>query len=540
VPTTAQVGGDEKTGLMGGPGPGGQLLRRLIPFLAVALPAMGLVRYEAQRTGIASTAVASVSSALVLLLAAIAMVWWVARRLDRADAEGRRGLARLEDQNRQLAEAQSIGRLGSWEHDMRTGQRRYSDELLRIWGRDPADGPPPPDWFLEHVVEEDRERVDEAIVKGVQEWQPFEVEYAVRHESGMRRIVHVRGRPVEGPDGARLRMTGTTQDVTRQRAAEMARAEAEELFRRAFEDAPIGMTITALDGSYMRVNRELAAILGYPRDELLAMTYGDLVHPDDLPRDQEAVRAMLAGERPAYTTEKRYIHAEGHVIWVHFHASLVRDAEGEPAYFLTHSQDITDRREYERELRHLADHDPLTGLLNRRALEREVRDHMARAERYGPEGALLMVDMDNFKTVNDTLGHVAGDDLMVRVARRLRGCLRDSDVLARLGGDEFAVLLPQANLASARMVARKLCEAVRSEGRETPGIGPAPVTASVGGAPVAGPDGSVLGAEQLMHAADRAMYRAKAKGRDGIVLLDAAEVKATPGVGQARRAQDSV
>jgi diguanylate cyclase (GGDEF)-like protein len=218
----------------------------------------------------------------------------------------------------------------------------------------------------------------------------------------------------------------------------------------------------------------------------------------------------------------------------------VRDAEGEPAYFLTHIQDITDRREYERELRHLADHDPLTGLLNRRALEREVQDHMARADRYGPEGALLLVDMDNFKMVNDTLGHVAGDDLMVRVARRLRGCLRDSDVLARLGGDEFAVLLPQANLASARMVARKLCEAVRSEGQQTPGVGPSPVTASVGGAPVAGPDGSVLTAEQLVHAADRAMYRAKSKGRDGIVVLDAGQLQATPEVGGGRPAQDSV
>jgi diguanylate cyclase (GGDEF)-like protein/PAS domain S-box-containing protein len=491
-----------------------------------------------EHTGLVGPAVGSFASAFGLLVSAVALIWWLAARQDRFDEERLRALERLAHQNRQLAEAQSIGRLGSWESDQRTGRQHYSDELLRIWGRDPADGVPPPEWFTEHVVEEDRERVVQTLTRAVEEWQPFEMEHTLCRDDGTRRVVHLRGRPMSGPNGERLSMMGTTQDVTRQRAAEMARHEAEELFRRAFEDAPIGMAMADIDGTYVRVNSALAGILGYTRDEFLAMAYADLVHPDDLPRDQEAVRALLAGERPSYTTEKRYIHADGHVIWVHFHASLVRDAEGEPAFFLTHSQDITGRREYERELRHLADHDPLTGLLNRRALEREVRDHMARAERYGPEGALLLVDMDNFKTVNDTLGHVAGDDLMVRVARRLRSCLRDSDVLARLGGDEFAVLLPQANLASARMVARKLCEAVRSEGQETPGIGPSPVTASVGGAPVAGPDGSVLTAEQLVHAADRAMYRAKSKGRDGIVVLDAAEVKATPGVG--RPAQDSV
>jgi diguanylate cyclase (GGDEF)-like protein/PAS domain S-box-containing protein len=528
------VRGENKSGA----GTGGRLLRRVIPFLVLLLPLWGLARYEVQRDGLVGTAVGSFASAFGLLLISVAAVWWLARRMDRFDQERVAALARLEDQNRQLAEAQSVGHLGSWEHDARTGRQHYSDELLRIWGRDPADGPPSPEWFDAHTVEEDRERVAEAITRGVREWEPFDFEHALRHDSGMRRVVHVRGRPVSDADGNQVRMLGTTQDVTRQRAAEMARLEAEELFRRAFEDAPIGMAMADLDGTYVRVNNALAAILGYSREEFMAMAYSDLVHPDDLPRDQEAVRAMLAGERSSYTTEKRYIHVDGHVVWVHFHASLVRDGEGEPAYFLTHSQDITGRREYERELRHLADHDPLTGLLNRRALEREVRDHMARAERYGAEGALLLVDMDNFKTVNDTLGHVAGDDLMVRVARRLRGCLRDSDVLARLGGDEFAVLLPQANLASARMVARKLCDAVRAEGRETPGMGHAVVTASVGGAPVAGPDGSVFSAEQVVHAADRAMYRAKSRGRDGILVLDAAEVLATPGVG--RPAQDSV
>jgi diguanylate cyclase (GGDEF)-like protein/PAS domain S-box-containing protein len=291
------------------------------------------------------------------------------------------------------------------------------------------------------------------------------------------------------------------------------------------------MSISRLDGIYGRVNAELASMVGYTTEELTRMTFADLVHPDDLGRDQEAVRAMIAGERGDYATEKRYIHAEGHVVWVSFHAVLVRDAEGEPAHFLTHVQDITDRRAYERELRHLADHDPLTGVLNRRALDREIRDHLGRVERYGHEGALLMLDMDNFKRVNDTLGHSAGDELMVRVARRLRSCLRESDVLARMGGDEFAVLLPEATAASARMVARKLCEGVRAEGMQTEGARHAGVTASVGGAPVGEVDGVVPTTEDLVRAADRAMYQAKAAGRDGIVVLGVEEVVRSPSEG---------
>lgn len=468
---------------------------------------------------------AAVVLLIVLVGLASALAWWTAGRRRGGDVELlKAALERLESQNRLLAETQTIGLIGSWEHDYGAQRQRYSDTLLALWGFDPGGPTPTPEQFAERVASEDRERTDGIIESAVAAREPFQMEYRIVPPGGEEKVVQTRGRPFYDERGDVLRLAGTTQDVTLQRAEEAARAQAEELFRRAFEDAPIGMGISKLDGGYGRVNAELAAMVGYPPDDLTRMTYADLVHPDDLGRDQDAMRAMLAGERASYATEKRYIHADGHVLWVSFHAVLVRDAHAEPAHFLTHVQDITDRRAYERELRHLADHDPLTGVLNRRALDREIRDHMARVERYGADGALLMLDMDNFKRVNDTLGHSAGDELMVRVARRLRRCLRESDVLARMGGDEFAVLLPQASPASARMVARKLCEGVRAEGLETEGARHAGVTASVGGAPVAAVDGVVPSTEDLVRAADRAMYQAKAAGRDGIVVLRPEEV----------------
>ena len=138
-------------------------------------------------------------------------------------------------------------------------------------------------------------------------------------------------------------------------------------------------------------------------------------------------------------------------MWVAVNSTLVRDADGEPLHFLSQMQDITERRRYEAELRHMADHDPLTGLLNRRSFERELERHVAYVDRYGPTGAAIVLDLDHFKTINDTLGH-SRRRRADRARRRTRCAsrLRESDVLARLGGDEFAVLLPDGDAGGGR------------------------------------------------------------------------------------------
>ena len=126
-------------------------------------------------------------------------------------------------------------------------------------------------------------------------------------------------------------------------------------------------------------------------------------------------------------------------------------------------QDITDRRRLEDQLRHLADHDPLTGLLNRRGIDRALAQHVARGRRYGAEGALLVLDLDGFKAVNDSLGHAAGDELIVTCAAALQNRLRETDILGRLGGDEFAVLLPAEGEAEAVIVAEAIVKVIREE-----------------------------------------------------------------------------
>jgi len=306
------------------------------------------------------------------------------------------------------------------------------------------------------------------------------------------------------------------RDVTDQKRAEAEARDAEERFRSAFEESPIGVALASLDGHFVKVNRSLATMVGYEAAELEGREMAAIAHPDDLGRDEAALAALLAGHTPSHATETRFVHASGHPVWVALSLNLIRDAEGEPSHLLTQMQDVTDRKRYERKLQHMADHDPLTGLLNRRSFERELTAHVARGGRYGAEGALLMLDIDHFKYVNDTLGHNAGDAIIVRVAEALRSTLRESDVIARLGGDEFAVLLLKADAAAAQVVVDKLLEAVRGQSENVSKLGPRGLSASVGVAVVTDDDG--LTGEDLLVNADLAMYDAKEAGRDQVAF----------------------
>jgi diguanylate cyclase (GGDEF)-like protein len=206
------------------------------------------------------------------------------------------------------------------------------------------------------------------------------------------------------------------------------------------------------------------------------------------------------------------VHADGHLVWVLVTVAAVPDEAGRPAYGIGQIVDITERKRFEGQLQYLADHDALTGLFNRRRFEEELDRALASAERYGHRGAVLVLDLDGFKHVNDTLGHPVGDELIARLAGTLRDELRESDVIARLGGDEFGVILPEATETEAAAVAAKLLHAVERDGIVADSTGHARVTASVGLATFDGADG--LSAEELLVEADIAMYDAKEAGRN--------------------------
>jgi diguanylate cyclase (GGDEF)-like protein/PAS domain S-box-containing protein len=324
--------------------------------------------------------------------------------------------------------------------------------------------------------------------------------------------------PILDGAGHVLGSSSIIRDITDQKRQERALREAEERFRGAFENAPIGMTLTGLDGRLIRVNPALARILGRPQEQLEGMALASITHPDHVAADAEAIRAMVAGETDTFRTEKRYVHADGSAVWALLSVSAVRDTDGRALYFVGQIDDIAERKRFEGQLQYLADHDTLTGLFNRRRFEQELDREIANVRRFGTPGALLMLDIDNFKYVNDTLGHAVGDQLLTSVARLLRERARQTDVVARIGGDEFALILPQTTEEQAVHVGHDVLELLREHAR-IESYDSIRITGSIGIGLMAADDAR-LTVDELVIEADIAMYDAKEAGRDRVNAFD--------------------
>ncbi len=254
--------------------------------------------------------------------------------------------------------------------------------------------------------------------------------------------------------------------------------------------------LVELNGSWTRA-------LGYTKEELRGRPAIEFVHPDDRRGTLDVVgRAVASGGSEQVAVENRVIAKGGGWRWLSWSFRLGHDGD----YMYGRATDVTERKQADRELAFLARHDQLTGLANRHSFEQRLGDHLASAARYGWRGAVLAIDLDGLKAVNDGAGHAAGDALLRLAAERMRDGLRRSDVLARIGGDEFAVLLPEATTQEAELVAANL---VRGLAAPAAGI-PAPV-ASIGVATLRRP----IAAIDLMAAADRALYAAKRAGGGG-------------------------
>ncbi|MBK5227507.1 MAG: PAS domain S-box protein [Actinobacteria bacterium] len=306
-----------------------------------------------------------------------------------------------------------------------------------------------------------------------------------------------------------IELQTTSRDVTERKHTERALKEAEERFRSAFDFAAIGMSMVSEDGRFIRVNRSLCRILGYVEAELLGMTFQEITHPEDLEKDVRYTHQVLAGEIDHYQMEKRYVHADGHYVWALLSVSSARDSESDRPMFISQIQDITDRKAAEEKLADLALQDPLTGLPNRRLLWDRIEHALDRTGRRAESLAVLFMDLDDFKRVNDRFGHSVGDEVLRQTANRLTTVLRSGDTLARLGGDEFVIVCE--DLLDGRVLDSILTRI--DEAMAPPmDIGPLRLTVSLS-AGVALPEPGA-GVDDVVAQADRSMYRMKRSRSD--------------------------
>ena len=295
--------------------------------------------------------------------------------------------------------------------------------------------------------------------------------------------------------------------------ADALQMESEKRFRMVFEHTALPMVRNSLNGEFIEVNNAWCEMFGYSREEALSqhLTWQQITHSEDMEPSASLVSKLLAGEIEDIRIEKRYIRKDSEVLWGSLQVSLVRDENGAPEYLISAIQDITERKQAEQQISFMAYHDKLTGLPNRALLFDRLSQAMSQAKRDAKHAALLFIDLDGFKAVNDKYGHEAGDAVLRIAAQRFLACVRAVDTVARFGGDEFAIVL--GNLddpQQAKSVAEKIVQAF-ARGLSLPDGHECNVGASVG-ISIYPEHGSAM--DSLLTAADQAMYGSKSSGKN--------------------------
>ncbi len=494
---------------------GGFALRQFLPVAALVLPGIAYARLAGEQLGWYDT---EFGLALMVTASSIVVCFVAARasgRLTRLDAERARALAELEalnvdlenrvdERTNDLAASEAWARslaasapIGIFHTDIAGACTYTNDRWQEICGVRAVDALGA--GWKAGIHPNDRPQARAAWDTAAATATVFDAQYRVRRPTGDVRWVRARATGVVDLAGDVTGFVGTLEDTTERRVAE-------EQFRTAFESAPIGMALIDRNGAFLRTNAALSDMVGYDSNELQSMQASSLVHPDDL----RVIEGRQAGPLGGTNNDRRLVRADGTEMWASVRLAPIIGQAGEAGFTLAQILDITEKRRSEAELFHLANHDPLTGLLNRRSFEAALEAHVARVRRHGSDGALLFVDIDHFKSVNDAHGHHLGDEVIVAVSNAMRARLRSTDIIARVGGDEFAVLLPTGGADVTHHVADMLVNILRDDIANVAGkeLG---LTASIG---LALFDAAGLSADEMLIRADLAMYDAKARGRD--------------------------
>jgi diguanylate cyclase (GGDEF)-like protein/PAS domain S-box-containing protein len=365
---------------------------------------------------------------------------------------------------------------------------------------------------VREVLGEERFAHLQSIWRRVLDGETVSAERLLRFQDGGERWMVVRYTPRLDRDGRVIGYYATTSDIHERKVVEEQLRRAHWMLSSHFDNTPLGVIEWSPELEVVRWSGRAEAIFGWTGEEMAGHSLGDgrMIFEDDRANVERTVQGLFAGDKGRATMLVRTYRKDGAVIWVEWHNSVLRDEQGGIVSVLSLTQDVSSRIQAEERLQYMATHDGLTGLPNRLLLTDRIETALSRAKRSGKRVCVMFLDLDRFKDVNDTLGHKIGDELLKELARRVRGVLRETDMLVRLSGDEFVVVLEDlGEREPPEGVAQKILDTVRQpyqlSGNDVQ------VSASIG---LCLYPGGAEDTESLLRNADAAMYRAKEMGKN--------------------------
>jgi len=394
---------------------------------------------------------------------------------------------------------------------------RIIEKLFGITAEEVAEDSSP---LLDMIHPDDVERVLASSFDAIGQDESWHSQFRMVLKNGQTIWLEAYDIPKQFADGSIL-WTGYANDITERKSLETALENSESKFRAIVENANDIIYTLSLEGVLTYVSPQWTEILGHQTHEVIQHSFEHFIHPDDLAHCYQVLATMHRTQTKQSDIEYRIRDSQGQWQWHISNASPIVSKEGRVIEYLGIARDITERKALAQEIERLAHYDPLTNLVNRALFSKLFNQHLVQSKRNQTGIALMFIDLDNFKLVNDTYGHECGDQLLHLTAERMQRTVRASDVVGRIGGDEFIIFLPELgesdSAASAALtVAEKLRE-VMAQPFDIDGHS-LNVSASIGVAvcPLHGSD-----ERTLSQAADKAMYQAKQQGRNQVVLAAA-------------------
>jgi diguanylate cyclase (GGDEF)-like protein/PAS domain S-box-containing protein len=419
-----------------------------------------------------------------------------------------------------LKNAQSVAQIGSWTFEFGSNELTWSDQVFHILELDPLNTRPSKEAFLKMVLPEDHFEAKRTYKRALLSQRPYEFRYQLHFPDGSLKYAHQHTEITFDDKGEPIRVVGTLQDVTLSVLQEIAFQESEERFR-TIADYTYDWEYWQGEGKeILYISPSCLRVTGYSQAEFIGNPnlLETIIHPDDA-EAYRLNRSQIAANKENHL-DFRITTKQGEQRWIAHGCRAVFTSKGLPNGRRVSNRDITDLKNAEQLAQKLAFFDALTGLPNRRMLLDRLEQSLSQARRFGRTMALMFIDLDSFKEVNDTHGHDVGDALLIEVAARFSRCIRAGDTVARTGGDEFIVILPELSMPSAATVIadkllNSLSDPIDSLGQLLK------MTASIGIATFAA--GETDTAAELMKKADLAMYQAKRTGRNQWVVYGQAQ-----------------